>query len=165
MERVSWILLLATSTLMAAQQAQQQPGAATPLGTPTREESSKVVVPAETTIPLELRNTINSRTAYVGQAVYCETIYPITVGNRIVIPVGSYVKGRVTEVSRPGRVKGKAQLGIRFDSITLSNGTTRPLRATLSSYGGTGEEGFERDESKIKGASSKGEDRRFCSTG
>src|SRR5690242_6524235 len=72
---------------------------------------SKIVVPADTTIPLVLKNTISSRTASVGQAIYCETIYPITVGNRIVIPVGSYVKGSVTQVVRPGHVKGKAKIG------------------------------------------------------
>jgi hypothetical protein len=120
--------------------------------------SSKVVVPTDTAIPLALKNTISSRTAFVGQTVYCETIYPIAVGNRIVIPVGSYVKGTVTEVRRPGRLKGKAQLGIRFDSLTLANGATRPLRATLSSYAGNGNQGFRREESKIEGESSKAED-------
>jgi hypothetical protein len=119
---------------------------------------SRVVVPRDTTIPLELKNAINSRTAYVGQAVYCETIYPITVGNRIVIPVGSYVKGAITQVVRPGRVKGRAQIGLRFDSITLPDGNTRPLRATLSGYAGNGKEGFKRDEGKIEGESSKGQD-------
>jgi len=118
----------------------------------------KVVVPTDTAIPLALKNAVSSRTAFVGQAIYCETIYPITVGNRIVIPVGSYVKGAVTQVRRPGRVKGKAQLGIRFESLTLPNGTTRPLRATLSSYAGNGNQGFRREESKIEGESSKGED-------
>jgi hypothetical protein len=126
--------------------------------TPSPARGSKIVVPVETAIPLVLKNTISSRTAFVGQAIYCETIYPITVGNRIVIPVGSYVKGAVTQVVRPGRVKGKAQIGIRFESLTLPNGTTRTLRASLSSYGGTGEEGFKREESKIEGASTKGED-------
>ncbi len=124
----------------------------------TRGSSSKLMIPAETTIPLALKNTISSRTAYVGQAIYCETIYPITVGNRIVIPAGSYVKGAVTQVIRPGRVKGKAQLGLRFESLTLPNGTTRPMRATLSSFAGNGKQGFHREESKIEGESSKGED-------
>jgi hypothetical protein len=119
---------------------------------------SKIVVPADTTIPLVLKNTISSRTASVGQAIYCETIYPITVGNRIVIPVGSYVKGSVTQVVRPGHVKGKAKIGLRFESITLNSGTTRPLRATLSGFGGNGKEGFSRKESKIGGESSKGDD-------
>lgn len=119
---------------------------------------TKIVVSADTTIPLVLKNTISSRTASVGQAIYCETIYPITVGNRIVIPVGSYVKGTVTQVVRPGHVKGKARIGLRFESITLANGTTRPLRATLSGFGGNGKEGFNPKESKIEGESSKGKD-------
>src|SRR5437870_4559930 len=119
---------------------------------------SKLIVPKDTAVPLQLRNAINSRTAYVGQAIYCETIYPITVGNRIVIPVGSYVKGSVTQVVRPGRVKGRAQIGLRFESITLPNGTTHRLRATLSGFAGNGKEGFRRDESKVQGASSKGQD-------
>ncbi len=126
--------------------------------------SPKLVVPAETNIPLALRNTVSSRTAHVGQAIYCETIYPITVGNRIVIPVGTYVKGAVTQVVRPGRIKGRAQLGLRFESITLPNGTTRPLRATLSAFAGNGEQGFHRDESKIEGASSRGQDAREITT-
>lgn len=120
--------------------------------------SPRIIVPADTTIPLSLRNTVSSRTAYVGQAIYCETIYPITVGNRIVIPAGSYVKGAVTQVIRPGRVKGKAQLGLRFESITLGNGTTRAMRATLSGFAGNGNQGFRREESKVEGESSKKED-------
>jgi type IV secretion system protein VirB10 len=144
--------LVGALALAAAQEnAEQTPSRPKP-------ESSEVVVPADTTIPLALRNTINSRTAFVGQGIYCETIYPITVGNRIVIPVGSYVKGTVTQVIRPGRVKGKAQLGIRFESLTLPNGTTRMLRATLSAYAGKGNQGFIRGESRIEGESSKGKD-------
>lgn len=132
----------------------------TPIAAPPSPKYSipKVVVPAKTTIPLQLMNTINTRTAMVGQAIYCQTIYPITVGNRIVIPAGSYVKGQVTQVVRPGRVKGKAQLGLRFDSITLANGTTRTLRGSLSGFGTTGNEGFSKKEGKIEGESSKGAD-------
>ena len=62
-------------------------------------------------IPMILNNTINTRSAYVGEAIYCESIYPITVGNHIIIPKGSSIRGTVTEVIRPGRVKGRAQLG------------------------------------------------------
>jgi type IV secretion system protein VirB10 len=123
---------------------------------PTPTEST-LMVPADTTIPLRLMNTINSRTAQPGQAIYCETIFPIMVGNRIVIPRGSSVKGSVTKVVHPGHVKGKAQIGIRFDTLILPDGTKRSLRATLSGFGGTGKEGFEPKESQIEGASSKGE--------
>jgi hypothetical protein len=140
--------------LQTAIAQENQPGT----GTNDSSASKRIVVPRETTIPLALKNSVSTRTASVGQSIYCETIYPITVGNRIVIPAGSYVKGSVTQVVRPGHVKGRAQLGLRFDSITLANGTTRPLRATLSGFAGNGNEGFHKQESKIEGESSKGSD-------
>lgn len=120
--------------------------------------ASNITVPAETHIPLVLQNAISSKTAYPGEAIYCQTIFPITVENQIVIPVGSYVKGEVTQVVKPGRIRGKAKLGLRFDSLTLPNGVTEPLRATLSSFGGSGKEGFNRKEAKIEGQSTKGQD-------
>lgn len=120
--------------------------------------AGQIVVPVNTAIPLELRSQLNTRTAYVGQAIYCDTVYPITVNNRIILPVRTYVKGEITQVTRPGKVKGKAELGVRFDEITLPNGVTKPLRATLSAFGGNGKEGFNAKEGRIEGASSKGED-------
>jgi len=132
-------------------QGAQEKAQSTPTG-------STLMVPADTTIPLRLMNTINSRTVQQAQAFYCETIFPITVGNRIVIPRGSSVKGSVTRVVRPGHLKGKAQIGLRFETLILPNGTTRSLRATLSGFGGAGQEGFKPKESKIEGASSKGEE-------
>jgi hypothetical protein len=131
---------------------------ATSAASPAPPEPSKVVVPAETAIPLMLENSVNTRTAYVGQAIYCATIFPITVGNHIVIPRGSSIKGAVTQVVRPGRVKGRAQLGLRFDELILPNGITVPLRATLSGFGATGKEDFNKKESKVQGASTKGKD-------
>jgi len=119
---------------------------------------ANVTVAANTHIPVSLENAINSKTAYPGQFIYCRTIFPITVGNRIVIPVGSYVKGEVTQVVKPGRIRGKAKLGLRFDSLTLPNGVTEQLRASLSSFGTSGKEGFNRKEGKIEGRSTKGKD-------
>jgi hypothetical protein len=125
---------------------------------PPPQPPANVIVPSETHIPVSLENAINSKTAYAGQAIYCRTIFPITVDNRIVIPVGSYVKGEVTQVVKPGRIRGKAKLGLRFDSLTLPNGVTEQLRASLSSFGSSGKEGFNRKEGKIEGQSSKGAD-------
>lgn len=132
--------------------------AATPATSPVPADPSKVVLPEDTTIPLILESSVNTRTASVGQAFYCSTIFPITVRNHIVIPKGSSIKGSVTQVVRPGRVKGRAQLGLRFDELVLPNGTTLPLRATLSGLGATGKEDFNKKESKVEGASTKGKD-------
>jgi len=159
------VLAVAGQSLLAANSAAGQSGSAAAATTTSTAGAAavpsvagQIVVPANTAIPLQLRSTLNSRTAYAGQTIYCETIYPIAVNNRVVLPVGTFVKGKVTAVTRPGHVKGKAQVGLRFDEITLPNGVTKPLRATLSSFGGRGNEGFDPKEGKIQGESSKGKD-------
>ena len=120
--------------------------------------NSKIVVPRDTVIPMILINTINTKSAFVGQSVFCESIYPVTVGNHIIIPKGSSIRGTVTEVVRPGRVKGRAQLGLRFDELILPNGTTRQLRATLAGSGTTQDDKFNPKEGQIEGGGSKGKD-------
>lgn len=120
--------------------------------------NARIEVPKETTIPMILLNTINTRSAYVGEAIYCESIFPITVGNHIIIPKGTSIRGTVTEVVRPGHVKGRAQLGLRFDELILPNGTTRHLRATLSGYGSASDDKFKPKEGQIEGGGSKGKD-------
>src|SRR5208337_2337210 len=131
---------------------------AAPTDSPIAVANSKIEVPKETTIPMILLNTINTRSAYVGQSIYCESIFPISVGNRIIIPKGTSIRGTVTEVIHPGRVKGRAQLGLRFDEMILPNGTTRHLRATLSGFGSAGDDKFKPNEGKIEAGGSKGED-------
>jgi hypothetical protein len=129
-----------------------------PAETTVAADESRIIVPAETMIPLILENTINTKSAYVGQAIYCESIFPITVGNRIIIPKGTSIRGTVTQVVRPGHVKGRAQLGLRFDELILPNGTTVQLRATLSGFGSAGNDKFKPSEGKIEGGGSKGKD-------
>ncbi len=148
----------------------QQPVAPTPAAAPTPTASpapavtpeppanGRIEVIANTKIPMILMNTINTKSAYVGQSIYCESIYPITVGNRIIIPKGSSIRGTVTEVIRPGRIKGRAQLGLRFDELVLPNGTTRHLRSSLAGFGSNGDEKFKPNEGKIEGGGSKGKD-------
>jgi type IV secretion system protein VirB10 len=79
---------------------------------------------------------------------------------RIVIPPGSYVAGTVTQVKRPGRVKGRGELFLRFDSLTLPNGVTRDFRARMGSMDGRATEEFDRAEGKIKSEGNKGGDAR-----
>ena len=51
--------------------------------------------------------------------MYLETAFPVTQDGQIVIPKGSYVADTVTQVKRAGKMKGKAELFPRFDSLTL----------------------------------------------
>ena len=131
------------------------PVPAAPPGQPVAVDDSQIVVPQDTLIPVVLLTTINTKSNFVGQAIFCRSIYPVAVGNHIIIPVGSSIQGTVTEVIRPGRVKGRAKLGLRFDELVLPNGTTRRLRATLAGFGSAGNERFDRKEGQVEGSRSK----------
>lgn len=111
-----------------------------------------------TRVPLNLMNAVSTRSAAEGDRIYLESIFPILAGGRIVIPPGSYVAGTVTGVKRAGKVKGKAELYVRFDSLTLPNGVTRDFRARVGSLDGQNTEKLDRTEGKIQGDSGKGED-------
>jgi type IV secretion system protein VirB10 len=120
------------------------------------------VVPAGTTIPVAIINRISTKNAKDGDGVYVRTTFPITVDNQIVIPEGSHIRGKISEVQRPGRVKGKAALSLTFQTLILPTGLTIPLYASLGGASGVGK----RDgETTIEGDSSKGADAGKIGTG
>lgn len=79
-------------------------------------------IPAGSHVLLRLQNSVNSRTAQPGDYVYFQTATPIAADGGILVPVGSYVRGVVAEVNRAGKVKGRAELGIALESVTLAAG-------------------------------------------
>src|SRR5215831_15030177 len=111
-------------------------------------------------IPLSLINSVSTKHSAEGDRVYLETVFPILVNGKIVIPPGSYVAGTVTQVKRPGRVKGRGELYVRFDSLTLPNGVTRDFRARVGSLDGRGTEELDRTEGKIRSEGNKSGDAR-----
>ena len=111
-----------------------------------------------TKIPLSLINSISTKHSGQGDRVYLETVFPILAGGRIVIPPGSFVNGTVTEVKRPGRIKGRGELYLRFDSLTLANGVTRDFRARLGGVDGRGGEELDKKEGKVISEGNKGND-------
>jgi hypothetical protein len=115
---------------------------------PAPSGNADVTVPAGTHIALALRNTVDTKHSKEGDRIYLETVYPVAADGRIVIPRGSFVNGTIT-VSKPaGRIKGKGELYIRFDSLTLPTGATRDFRSRLSAAEGTK---VDREEGKVTG--------------
>ncbi|HUS05046.1 MAG TPA: hypothetical protein VMZ52_02030 [Bryobacteraceae bacterium] len=123
-------------------------------------QSPDFVVTPGTRIPLSLINSVSTKSAAEGDRIYLETVFPILVNGKIVIPAGSYVAGTVTEVKRPGRVKGRGELYVRFDSLTLPNGVTRDFRARMGALDGRASEELDKNEGKVKSEGNKGGDAR-----
>ncbi len=122
--------------------------------------AAEYTVTAGTKVPLSLINSISTKHSTVGDRVYLETAFPILADGRIVIPVGSYVAGTVTQIKKPGRVKGRGELYVRFDSLTLPNGVTRDFRARIGGMDGGSNEELDRAEGKVKSEGNKAGDAR-----
>jgi hypothetical protein len=121
------------------------------------QQPQPITVPTGTRLPLILRNGINTRTAKSGDSIYFETIYPIAVNNRIVIPMGTFLRGQLVDSKRPGFVKGRGEIRMTLEQMTLPNGYTVSLTATPSSADRDGQEGVD-NEGTIKGPSGKARD-------
>jgi type IV secretion system protein VirB10 len=113
------------------------------------------VVTAGTRILLRLTNSVDTKRSVAGDRVYLETAAPVFLNGRLVIPQGSFVIGSITEAQRAGRVKGKAALNLRFETITLPNGVARDLLSRADSADGRGTVD---SEGRIQGEGSKGRD-------
>jgi hypothetical protein len=120
--------------------------------------SSKVIeVPVGTHIPLVLHNAISTHSARPGDPVYFETLFPIMIDGRVVIPAGSYVSGEVTESKRAGRVKGRAELMVKLTTMILPNAYMVNLNA-IPGNAGTGGGETVNNEGKVVGDSDKASD-------
>lgn len=132
---------------------------------PEAPKANDFVIETGTKVPLTLINSISTKHSAEGDRVYLETVFPIMANGRIVIPPGSYVAGTVTEVKRPGKVKGRGELFLRFDSLTLPNGVTRDFRARIGTMDGTAPDDFDRAEGTIKSEGNKSGDARTVAEG
>ncbi len=83
-----------------------------------------VTVASGTAISATLQNTVTTDKAHVGDPVELVTAEAVSVNGSVVVPVGSTVRGTVTQVKAAGRVKGGAEITIRFTEIVLPNGKT-----------------------------------------
>ncbi len=95
-------------------------------------------IPAGAHVALQLVNTVDTRTAKVGDYVYLHTASPIAAGGHIVVPVGSYVQAVVSRAQRSGRVSGRAELAIRIETLTFPDGKEIRINPRLSSVDSAG---------------------------
>ncbi len=111
----------------AATTGAQTPGSGNAVATPASVDRTaaaptfkEVTVPAGTTLRLELKSAVSSDSSNVEDAVRAELREPVSVEGATVLPVGTELEGTITEAERSGRVKGRAHVAYRFNSITVS---------------------------------------------
>jgi hypothetical protein len=123
-----------------------------------------IEVEAGRRIPLTFLKGVTTRSAVAGDPIYLQTIFPITAGGRIAIPPGSYVTGSVIESKRAGKVKGRAELRVRLDSVILPDGTTKDFRGGVTGLDSASGEVVD-PEGKVTGKGGKLNDVKNIATG
>ena len=110
-----------------------------------------------TKIRFTINQGLSSKTAREGDDFSGVVSQSVRQGDQVVIPEGSVIRGRVSHVERPGRVKGRGELGLRFDELELPSGETYDLSASLTSLDETEKESVD-EEGQVKSQGTKTRD-------
>jgi hypothetical protein len=130
MRRPDAILVLFSAVLLAGCQASSDSTSAKADSTSAKEGKGSggilrvlrpvpITVPEGTTLPLVLETAISSATSQSGDRVVARLAEDVRVGEKVVVPSGSEVRGRVTTAVPSGRVKTRARLAFDFDTLVI----------------------------------------------
>jgi type IV secretion system protein VirB10 len=115
-----------------------------------------LTIPAGTKVPVALKHAISTKGTRTGDAVYAETTFPVVANNRVLIPAGTYVQGRISEIQRGGRVKGRAQVLMHFTSLIYPSGYTVILPGAVENAPGLDKTGVKDQEGTLQKDSQTG---------
>jgi hypothetical protein len=112
------------------------------------------VIPAGTSLSVQLPAQLSTKTAQVGQRISGNLTNDIVVDGKVVAKAGALVQGSVTQViSGSKTIGGKPTLGLTFDNLTFEGGD-RPITARITEVAQKSDKG--RDAAKIGGGALAG---------
>ncbi|HXP16712.1 MAG TPA: hypothetical protein VN868_06390 [Terriglobales bacterium] len=156
------VALLACS--LARGQASPGTALAPEIATPPSANSDSLTIPAGTKVPLALKQSISTKNAKEGDPVYAATTFPVVINDHILIPAGTYVQGRISQVKRGGRIKGRAEVLMHFSTLIYPSGYTVVLPGAVENVPGAEKTSMKDEEGTIRQDSQTGEKARTVAT-
>jgi len=126
-------------------------------------DANQLSIPSGTKVPLALKQSVSTKNARTGDAVYAVTTFPVVVNERIVIPAGTYVQGRISSVQR-GDVKGRAEVLMHFSTLIYPSGYTVVLPGAVENVPGAEKTSMKDEEGTIRQDSQTGEKAKTVAT-
>src|SRR5580698_641100 len=162
--RLAWTFLLLSGMALgqtADTPKPESPAADSPPATlatsPARiADPSTITIPAGTRIPLSLKQAISTKNAREGDAVYAETAFPFVVGDRVIVPAGAYIQGKIAQVERAGHGHGRAEILMHFTSMIYPSGYTVMLPGSVENTPGADNKSVKDSEGTIQQDSETG---------
>ena len=87
-----------------------------------------LVIPAAAVVGLQIQTPVSSERARIEDRVEARVLRDVTVEGRTAVAAGAKAIGAVTLVDRGGKLKERAQLGVRFHTLVLADGTSLPIQ-------------------------------------
>ena len=91
-----------------------------------------VTIPAGTTLRLRVDRAFGSDISRVEDPVGATLVRAVVVDGRTILPIGSVAGGYVADAERPGKVKGRGRVAVRFTRITPAGDDDRYKMRTRS---------------------------------
>jgi type IV secretion system protein VirB10 len=129
--RVLGVLVLLASFAVAQDTRPDTSPALTPAPENSHKVAREITIPAGTKVPIALRNAISTKSSHEGDPVYAQTTFPVVIDERIVIPAGTYMQGRISSIKPAGRIKGRAEVLMHFTTLIYPSGYTVVLPGSL----------------------------------
>ena len=83
------------------------------------EQIEEVTIPRGTSVAIVLDGSVGSATSHVDEHVRGHLTRPIAVNGAAVLPAGTEISGAVIQARRAQTIRGRAQVGIRFDMLRM----------------------------------------------
>jgi BON domain len=113
--------------------------------------SEQITVPYGTPLAVRLAETLSSGLNQPGDTFLASLVSPIVIGDRVVIPAGASVKGKIVDARNARRFSGRSTLAIEVTQLAyngrtyelhssqyLQQGASRNTYAAAATTGGTG---------------------------
>jgi hypothetical protein len=95
----------------------------------------EIVIPSGTVVHVRMIDSVDSDRNTAGQIVRGSLDSPIRINRQVVLPRGSTAYIRLVDVESAGRVKGRSELRLQLDRITVGN-HTYPVRSSIVEFRG-----------------------------
>ena len=99
------------------------PAAVTAAPEPQKPRFEEVTVTADSVLGVTLDSTVSSETSRIEDRVNARVSRDVVVDGKVAVASGARLEGVVTEVTRGGKFRERARVGVTFQTLILADGT------------------------------------------
>lgn len=100
-------------------------------GTALKADLASTTIPVETKLKLVLETAVDAKASQPGDLFEAHVKDDLYIGMTLLLPRGSFVRGRVAQVVKPRLLSRAAKIGLKLEQIVTPSGEVIPLDASI----------------------------------